>query len=56
MISKCYHKEVACTVVIFCRVAALAGKAGVAEAALTTAVAEGRSLELYIARSLLPLD
>jgi hypothetical protein len=42
-------EEVALTVVVFCRVAALAGEAGTAAAAaLTTAVAKDRSLELHI--------
>jgi hypothetical protein len=59
MICECYHEEVACTVVIFCRVAALPGEAGAAaaaavvvaaaaEVAVTTAVAKDRCLEQHI--------
>jgi hypothetical protein len=53
-ICECYHEEVTCTVVIFCRVAALPGEAGaalavaVAVAAATTTVAKDRSWELHI--------
>jgi hypothetical protein len=54
MMCEFYHEEVACIVVIFCRVAALAGEAGAAvavaaAAAPITAVAKDRSLELHIA-------